>query len=169
MAIFCIKEVAMCALSAADNPVDLSYCDYLRVYTPVGTRLLNATPQSIPDSWMILSRHVAPRVDVLDETWPGLQGFGTLIVVPGGGTVNTGMRFGLPAARILAEGPDHSMAYQLNIKKQPGTLDIPLTIRIHLPAGALLESPPDNWVVDGRNILIQTGLRVDVHLQVVFR
>ena len=43
------------------------------------------------------------------------------------------------------------------------------TIRIHLPAGALLGSPPDNWVVDRRNILIQTGLRVDFHPEVTFR
>ncbi len=150
-------------------PIDRCYWDYMRVYTPQGTTLLSATPETIPDSWMILDQHVPPGVDVLDEEWQGLQGFGTLLVVPGGQSVNTSLRFALPAARLLSEGANRLMTYQLKVKKQPGTANNPLTIRIHLPNNAVLESLSSNWVRDGNNILIQMDLEVDVNLQVVFR
>jgi hypothetical protein len=150
-------------------PIDRCYWDYMRVYAPQGTRLLSATPQTIPDSWMILNQHVAPGIDVLDERWPGLQGFGTLIVVPGGQSVNTSLRFALPAARILSEDTSQLLTYQLNFRKQPGTLNNPLTIRIHLPNHAVLEVPSPNWIRNGENILLQTDLKADVHLELVFR
>jgi len=97
-----------------------------------------------------------------------LQSFGTMIVVPGGQTVNTGLRFALPAGRILSQNVNHVFTYQLTIRKQPGTLDIPLTVRIHLPSNATLESGSPDWIVDGEDILIQTNLKVDAHLKIDF-
>ncbi len=149
-------------------PIDRCYWDYMRVYVPQGTLLISATPETIPKSWMILNRHVPPGVDVLDEGWPGLKGFGTLIVVPGDQSVNTSLRFALPPARILSEDTKQLITYKLNVKKQPGTLNNPLTIRIHLPNNAVLESPLSTWIINGKNILIQSDLKVDVHLEVVF-
>lgn len=152
----------------SDYPIDRCYWDYMRVYVPQGARLLSATPETIPDAWMIMNQHVPPRVDVLDEGLQGLQSFGTMIVVPGGQTVNTGLRFALPAGRILSQNVNHVFTYQLTIRKQPGTLDIPLTVRIHLPSNATLESGSPDWIVDGEDILIQTNLKVDAHLKIDF-
>ena len=149
-------------------PVDRCYWDYIRIYLPQATRLLSATPQAIPDAWMILNRHVPPSVDVLDEVLTGLQGFGTMVVVPGGQTQNTGMRFALPAGRVLSQDANQVFTYRLTIRKQPGTLAVPLTIRIHLPGNAKLETTSPDWTVEGSNIMLQTDLKVDLQLEIRF-
>ena len=80
-------------------PIDRCYWDYMRVYTREGTTLLDASPQAIPAGWMILEDAVPARVDTLDaeeEQTSGLQGFGSLLVVPGGQTISTAFQFALP-------------------------------------------------------------------------
>jgi hypothetical protein len=150
-------------------PIERCYWDYMRVYRPAGAGLASATPQTIPDSWMILNRQVAPMVDRLDEDLPGLSGFGTMLVVPGGGTINTSMSFDLPPSTILTKNLDGSLTYTLDVRKQPGTTAAPITVRVHLPSGSTMETASPDWVFDGRNLLIETNLRTDMHLQVKFR
>ena len=111
---------------------------------------------------------VAPRVDVLDEEVVGVQGFGTLVVVPGGQSVNTSFRFALPARVLSFESGNGQMTYRLKVQKQPGTLLIPITIRVHLPVSASLISIPTDAVVQENNVLFKTDLREDVEIEIVF-
>ncbi|HEY9151399.1 MAG TPA: DUF4012 domain-containing protein [Anaerolineales bacterium] len=150
-------------------PIDRCYWDYMRIYAPLGTTLISAVPQSIPASWMILNQPVAPQVDVLNEGEPGLQGFGTMLVVPGGQTITTTMQFALPAAQILMkDAVAHTLTYNLTIRKQPGTVAVPLTLRIHLPNNVDIISASSGGTVQGKNLLFQTNLNTDVNVQVVF-
>ncbi len=150
-------------------PIDRCYWDYMRVYLLKGTFLTSAMPQSIPASWMILDQAVPPQVDQLDENEPGLQGFGTMLVVPGGQTLNTSFKFALPASRILMkDGAAHTLTYNLTVRKQPGTLAVPLTIRIHLPNNAGLLSASAGGAMQNQNLMFQTNLNTDVSVEVVF-
>ena len=65
-----------------DYPIQDCYWNYLRVYSAKGTFLLDANPQSIPAGWMIQNKSPRTQVDVLDEKIDGVQGFGTMQVVP---------------------------------------------------------------------------------------
>ena len=94
-----------------DYPITDCYWNYLRVYMPGGTKLLDATPQFVPANWMLIKQDVPARVDSLDEGIPGVQAFGTLQVVPGGESVVTTFRFALPAG-IIQSGIGQSI-YQL--------------------------------------------------------
>ncbi len=156
------------AYSEEYYPIDRCYWDYLRVYKPAGTKLLQATPQSIPGEWMILQQPVPPKVDVLDEGIPGVQGFGTLKIVPGGQFVDTRFQFALPSS-VIQSGPNSTQKiYHLRIQKQPGTLAVPITISIQLPANASIETVPVGAKVQGHTIVLQTNLRVDLELDVAF-
>jgi len=148
--------------------IDNCYWNYLRVYRQEGITLLDASPHAIPADWMLLGQEVPARVDELEENIQGVRGFGTLLVVPGGQVVTTNFRFALPSA-VLA-GPDSSgqMTYQLKIHKQPGTLAHPITIRIHLPNRAAVRSISTDAIVQDNNLLIQTDLRTDVDLEIIF-
>ncbi len=150
-------------------PIDRCYWDYMRVYAPQATELLDATPQTIPDSWMILNRHVVPRVDVLDEGLPGLASFGTMLVVPGGGEVTTSMHFALPASSVLLRNPDGSLTYSLKLKKQPGTLAVPITVSVQLPTNATLLSHSPGGTTAGNTLMFAQKLQVDQQVNVVFR
>jgi hypothetical protein len=54
------------------------------------------------------------------------------------------------------------------VKKQPGTIANPITIRLHLPAGARLDLVPPGAIVQENNVLLSTDLRQDLHFELVF-
>ena len=150
-------------------PIDRCYWNYLRVYTPQGTTLLDATPHAVPAGWMMLGDGVPARVDVLDEEINGLQGFGSLLVVPGGKTLSTAFHFALPAA-VVSRGADFGLiSYRLKVQKQPGSLAVPLVLRIHLPAHAIIEVLPAGASLQNKNLILKTDLRRDLQVELVFR
>jgi hypothetical protein len=149
-----------------EYPIDACYWNYMRVYVPAGSELLEATPQHVPDEWMTWSKGIDAPVDLLDEAVSGLQAFGTLMVVPGSGSQMDRFQYQLPA-QVLTEVGDQ-IHYRLYVKKQPGTLAVPLTLRIHLPARAVLKSSSMQAVSQGNDLLIETNLRADVDLEIIF-
>ncbi len=150
-----------------DYPINRCYWDYLRVYTLAETELLGATVQTVPAEWMISGRAVPPQVDILEEEMEGLRGFGTLKVVPGGESLSSSFRFGLPAS-VVRPASAGRMVYRLKIQKQPGTQGGAVTVRVHLPGGATIQEVPPGAVVQGGNILIETILTTDLTLEFVF-
>jgi len=149
-------------------PINRCYWNYLRVYRQAGVELLKATPHAIPGSWMLLGQSVPARVDELEEELPGVQGFGTLLVVPGGGSLSTSFKFALPGTLLFSQDASGQHIYRLKVQKQPGTLAIPITIRIHLPNRASIKSTPTAAIVQGKDLLIKLDLRTDIELEVVF-
>jgi Protein of unknown function (DUF4012) len=149
-----------------DYPITDCYWNYMRIYTPSGTKLLDATPQFVPANWMLIKQDVPARVDNLNEGIAGVQAFGTLQVVPGGESVNTTFHFALPAS-IVQSGIGQSV-YHLLVQKQPGTLAEPITIRVHLPNNASVVTAPIGAITQGQNILYQTDLQTDLEFEVVY-
>jgi hypothetical protein len=149
-------------------PMDLCYWGYLRVYKMSGTKLLAATPHAIPDSQTFLGSNVPARVDPLhhDEI-EKVQAFGTLVLVPAGQSVVTSFEFELPAD-VLSVGPDSEhLSYRLKVQKQPGTLAVPLTIRLKLPANTTVVSAPEGAARQGNSLVLVTDLRKDVNMEFI--
>lgn len=150
-------------------PIDRCYWNYLRVYLKEGASLIDATPQAIPGKWMILGKDVPARVDILEDDLDGLQGFGTLMVVPGGTSRNTSFDFAL-SPDVLIQLPDtNAFVYRLQVKKQPGTLAPPFTLRIHLPSHATVVSVPAGAIVQNGDVLIETSLQTDLLIEISFK
>ncbi len=152
-----------------DYPIEDCYWNYLRIYKPAGTKLKEATPQSLPANWMILNQSPPATVDVLDEEIDGVQAFGAIQVVPGGQSLSVSFLFALPSDILQKQAGSDQMTYHLTVQKQPGTLAVPITIRIHLPNNAVVQSMTDGAALEDNNILIQTTLREDVEIEVVFQ
>jgi len=149
-----------------DYPITDCYWNYMRVYMKEGTKLLEANPQFVPDNWMILKQKNPGQVDILKEEIDGVQAFGTLQVIPGGESLSVGFEFALPA-NILRVESGHTI-YHLKVQKQPGTTGVPITLRIHLPINAAIESTPAGAVVQGQNVFYQVNLTKDLEFEVVF-
>ena len=147
-------------------PIQDCYWNYLRVYMVRGAKLLDATPQFVPANWMLVKQDVPARVDNLNEGIAGVQAFGTLQVVPGGESVVTSFSFTLPSSIIQSRAGQS--IYHLLVQKQPGTLAEPITIRVHLPNNASIQTVPRGAVVQDQNILFQTNLRTDLEFEIVF-
>ncbi|MBI5965736.1 MAG: DUF4012 domain-containing protein [Chloroflexi bacterium] len=152
-----------------DYPIEDCYWNYLRIYKPDGTTLLGATPQILPANWMILNQSPPAEVDILDEEIDGVQAFGTIQVVPGGQSLTVSFQFALPVDILEKQLDPDQTIYRLTLQKQPGTLAVPITIRIHLANNASVLSMPDGAVLEDDNILIQTSLREDIEIDVQFR
>ena len=147
-------------------PITDCYWNYMRVYMVGGTKLVSATPQFIPANWMLIKQDVPAQVDILDEGIDGVQTFGTLQVIPGGESAVTSFTFALPDSVIRSTSGQS--VYHLLVQKQPGTLAVPIIIRVHLPNKALVQKVPDGAIVQGQNILYQTNLRTDLECEVVY-
>lgn len=165
---FCKHWNKVRAESEKDYPITDCYWNYLRVYMKDGTKLLDATPQFVPDNWMILKQEKQGQVDILKEEIDGVQAFGTLQVLLGGESLSVGFQFALPADILKVASGSNQITYHLKVQKQPGTSAIPISIRVHLPKGALIETLPSKAVVENNNILYQTNLRKDIEFEVVF-
>ncbi|NWG33085.1 MAG: DUF4012 domain-containing protein [Chloroflexi bacterium] len=148
--------------------MDRCYWTYTRVYKQSGVELLAASPHEIPAEWMLHGRDVPARVDVLDEELEGVQGFGTLLVVPTGESLDTGFEFSLPATVIARDAGTGLYAYRLKVQKQPGTRAHSLVLRVHLPAHATVQSVNLDALIQGSDVILETDLRTDVYLEVVF-
>ncbi len=151
-------------------PIDQCYYDYLRVYVPIGAQLFDASAHAVTREEMImLDQDVPARVDLLNEIIENVQGFGTLLVVPMGQSLETGFRFDLPAA-ILQPGVEaNEQIYRLKIQKQAGIESMPVIVRVHLPTGAEIRSVTPNGLADGGNVMFELELREDIEIEIVFR
>ena len=86
------------------------------------------------------------------------------MVVPGGGSQINSFRVRLPGEALERDG--NRLRYRLRVDKQPGTLAVPLVIRIHLPNGARLESSSHEVAIEGKDLYLETDLRTDLDLEV---
>lgn len=149
-------------------PIYHCYWNYLRVYALTGATLTDATPHQVPADWMILQQSIPARVDTLDEKITGVQGYGTMVVVPGGQTYDTRFTFALPARVVSQQAGTKSFTYSLKLKKQPGTSVVPVVLRVHLPPSARVDAVNLKAVMDGANLLVETNLRTDINLTIKF-
>ena len=136
-----IPEVDDSANIYLDYPMEGCYYSYVRVFLPENAKL--AGGQAMPvtrDDMVMLSTNVPPRFDDLNETIPGIDGFGTLVLVRKESDSQTRMSFELPASDILTHEADGSVWYRLKIQKQPGVDHIPFTLRIHIPANMHIQT-----------------------------
>jgi hypothetical protein len=165
---FCKHWNKVRAEGEQEYPITDCYWNYLRVYMKEGTKLLDATPQSVPDNWMILKQKDPGQVDILEKEIEGIQAFGTLQVLLGGQSIPTNFKFMLPTDILRVDPNSNQTTYHLKVQKQPGTWAVPIVIRVHLPKNSLIETSSVGVVIQDNNILYQTNLRTDIEFEVVF-
>ena len=156
-------------VSGEAYPINDCYWAYMRIYTPAGTELITSTPQEIPAGWSLREKEIPAHTDILDEGIAGVQGFGTILVVPIGQSLDTSFTFSLPAAVVQTDQQNGSHTYRLTIQKQPGTIAIPFTLRIRLPIGAQVESASVSLRQEGDELVLSTNLRTDVVFEINFK
>ena len=147
----------------------------MRVYTLADAELLDAAVHMLPSNWFIREKIVPARVDILDnqgivdENPAGLQGYGTMLVVPLAEGRTTRFVFDLPAQIVLQSSPNGEWSYQLRVQKQAGTLAVPLVLRVRLPEGTeIVGAPSEGAYQDGlwqADLLLWT----DLDITLIFR
>ena len=150
----------------ADYRINDCYWSYLRIYTPSGTELVASTPHQIPAPLPLREQEIPARTDTLDEEIPGIQAYGTLLMVPAGKSLQTSFTYRLPPTVISHAPLSPSLTYRLKIQKQPGMLSIPLLIQLKMPPGMIMVRPPAGWNETTDSWTFTTNLQKDINMAV---
>jgi len=111
---------------------------------------------------------VPARVDTLDEGIPGVQSYGTLLMIPTGASLETDFQFALPSKIVQESADNKTQIYILHVQKQPGTLAIPISICVRLPAGADLVKATTGGIFDAGQWCLSEDLTIDIHVTLAF-
>lgn len=154
----------------ADYPINECHWTYLRIYTPTGTSLLASTPHTIPAQSTMAGVDITARTDDLgNEDIAGVQVFGTFMVIRQGESLQTSFDFGLPASVLRHNAESGTWTYTLTVQKQPGTVAVPLQLRIRLPEGARLTSSSRTPETSQDTLEYQLQLLQDISLAIEFQ
>jgi hypothetical protein len=147
--------------------INRCYWNYLRVYTPLGSELLQAAPHAIPGEFVLGGRDEPARV----VEWPAEAGksvWGTFLLVPNGQRVETSFQYTLPVT--VARKTDEGWRYHLLLQKQAGTVNNQARVTLQLPPNSQLLKAipaPDRTVEDGC-LEFEFTLLTDRELEVIF-
>jgi hypothetical protein len=147
--------------------VNRCYWNYLRLYTPHGSQLLDASSHTVPAEAMMSGQSWNGRAQPVSDL-TGLTTFATFFVLPIAQQTTSYFTYQLPS-NIIHHTPN-GQQYQLQIFKQAGTKSEPLEVMIQLPAGAqLLQTQPTPETFEKNLITYQLDLDSDTTISVQFK
>jgi O-antigen ligase len=143
------------------------YWDYVRVYVPRGSRLLDATSHPIPGSLLLRGEEWPGQADVLPNEL-GKTVFASFLVMAPQEQTETRFVYELPPGIVERDGD--AWRYGLTIQKQGGTGGNEVLVTLHLPPESELTAvhpPPARR--DGDTLLYNLELYTDVELAVAWK
>jgi hypothetical protein len=151
-----------------EQMIDRCYWDYVRIYVPLGSQLLEAT--RIPVSGEALFSGEAEPGQVSAQTaeegpWTT---FAVLGLLPPSETQTRSFTWTLPADVVQWDANEGT--YLVRVQKQPGTRGYPLTIRVRLPdKGVFLNAAPEPSAMEESWTAYETRLDRDREFELRFR
>lgn len=128
------------------------YFNYLRLYTPAGTTLQDATRHTAPAAAFFNGRGWDRPAAIIDEH-PALTTIENFFIVPEGEEVVSTYNYELP---VVVSQQDGRQQYQLNLWPQAGAPARPVTVRVTLPAGTTFVSAnPAPTSVSGQTVTLE--------------
>lgn len=147
--------------------INKCYWNYLRVYTPGGSRLLSSTTHTVDGSALISGETWQQAAKAFEEM-PGLTTFANFLLVPHSSMVRSTFQYSLPDS--LSERSGEDSVYQLAVLKQAGSVSNSFSVTIVLPENAQLINgqPEPSSVVDG-TVYFDLLLDRDILLTITYR
>jgi hypothetical protein len=140
------------------------YWDYVRVYAPGGSQLLEATRHPVPGELLVTGLDRDGEVELLSDQ-AGKAAFATLLVLAPGERAETRYIYELPSEVVVQEGG--AWRYSLTIQKQGGAGDHRASVTLILPPGAkVISSDPAPVERMGNTLSYELLLRTDLELEV---
>lgn len=147
---------------------DQCYWNFVRVYAPAGSRLLDSSRHIVPGETLFRGVGWDSAGVTLDDT-PALAEFGNFMLLPHGEEATAYFHYELPAG-IVTTNESGDNVYRLVIYKQPGQRPEPLHLTISLPAGAsLLEAMPAPAQVVAGQLVYDLTLETNIEMLVRYR
>jgi hypothetical protein len=147
---------------------DLCYWNYLRLYTPAGSQLLDATRHIVPPEDFWTGRGWDGVADSA-ESEADLAVFDNFLLVKQGETLHSRYQFQLPSS-VTRDLENGQRQYNLLLAKQAGSRPQPARVTVTLPAGAqLVAVEPAPVSVDDGVVVFDVELDRDTQFTVTFQ
>ncbi len=145
------------------------YWNYLRVYVPEGTNLIEASTHPLSSNQLLSQREWAGEArSFYDQTVPSTVTFDNFLLIKPGQQQDVRFYYDLP--QIVTKLPNGNKLYQLLIAKQAGTDGETVKITIELPLGRkFIHSNLEAAQVDGQVIILESKLNADLLINVEYR
>lgn len=143
------------------------YWDYLRVYAPFSSTLIDATPHDVPAS-ALLTQRPSPAQVMVGPPERGRALFATLFLLRPSETLETRFEYTLPPEVLQVQG--QQIEYKLLVQKQAGTYATPIHVQLRFSEGMTpVKSEPEPNSETPSTLEYDLTLRTDQSLRVVLR
>lgn len=165
----CEQGISYVNAPTYEEIADRCYFNFLRVYTPLGTALQDATTHFIPGDILVSTVPWNQPAETINE-FANFTTFTNFMMVPRGDSLTTSFTYELPARVIRGENGRN--IYQLWLRQQAGTVGDPVSVSVTLPPGAapVKTSASQEAQINqsGSTVNFQLDLHEDTLLTVIF-
>ncbi len=149
------------------NLVNKCYWNYLRLYTPYGSQLLDASSHIVPAEAMLSGQSLANNAQTIDDI-TGLTTFANFFLLPVAEQTTSYFTYQLPE-NIIHPTTD-GRQYDLQIYKQAGAKPEPIHVMIQLPEEAVItKTQPTPTNIEGNLVYFDFDLNFDTAVSVQFK
>lgn len=146
---------------------DQCYWNYVRVYTPGGSQLIESSHHTVPGESMFNGVGWDSTGQAVNEQG-GLATFANFILVPQGSEETVEFRYDLPDG--IVQDDTESKIYELSVQKQPGMRAESLNITVSLPEGSRIEAvTPASGRIEENQVFFDTILENNMVFAVRYR
>lgn len=147
---------------------DQCYWNYLRVYTPLGSELVDSSRHVVPgESYFSESGWDSNARQIEDLPW--LTTFANFMLLPRAEELTSFFHYQLPAG-VIVEADEGGNVYQLRLMKQPGTRSEKVRVTVALPEGMTARSVnPSTATINGNEITIEGELDSNLTIEIRYR
>ncbi|HVP22028.1 MAG TPA: DUF4012 domain-containing protein [Anaerolineaceae bacterium] len=131
------------------------YWDYWRIYLPAGSQLLSSSVLPVPGKELLSGKDWTGQVES-SQAEDNLAVLSGLMVLPPNSQQETQLKVSLPTS-ILTRDENRGSIFQLQVPKQAGLDQLPLTVKIILPPGVSIQPGYTDWRKEGDNIWTWSG------------
>lgn len=143
------------------------YYNYLRVYAPAGSQLLDASTH-FAGADLLLGTEDWPGTAVTPNEFANFTTFANFIVLPRGQQLSSYFHYQLPPHIVTAA--DDVNIYRLLIPKQAGTDQDTVRITVNLPPGStLVAAQPSPTAVTNNQIIFEDQLDTDLEIELRYQ
>jgi hypothetical protein len=145
------------------------YWNYLRVYAPAGSQLLESSRHVVPGESLFSGETWNSAAEPVNET-PGLSTFANFLMVANGRSETTTFSYQLPDGILQSAEDRNILRYRLLVFKQAGTGAEPFSMAVTLPAGAEpVSMTPQPARIEGDTIYFEKNLTANTEFIIDFR
>lgn len=148
--------------------MDDCYWDYIRVYAPSGSELLESSRHQVPADSLLTGTEWDGKARTVPDDLGQFTVFDNFLLLPQSQAVKVHFDYQLPPSVLIQDG--EKKVYRLMVNKQAGTDSDPLQVTVTLPPDTeFVSSRPRPSDIDGQTITFSTRLKTDRVFKIEFR